>query len=86
MEKMYSINEICKDLGVARRTVHYWIATKQLKAFHLGGKRLTRIWERDLAKFLRRGSSQRTHELRGIRVPKKPGGGRVIKTGKNRSQ
>jgi len=53
MEKMYSINEICKDLGVARRTVHDWIAKKQLRAFHLGGKRLTRVWEKDLLRFVR---------------------------------
>jgi len=53
MERMYSINEICKDLGVARRTVHHWIATKQLRAFHLGGKRLTRIWEHDLLRFVK---------------------------------
>jgi excisionase family DNA binding protein len=54
METMYSINEICKKLSVARRTVHDWIAKKQLKAFHLGGKRLTRVWERDLLKFIKR--------------------------------
>ena len=54
MERMYSINEICQELKVARRTVHHWIATGQLKAFHLGGKRITRIWERDLLKFIRR--------------------------------
>ena len=53
MEKMYSIKEICRELGVARRTVHHWIATKQLKAFHLGGKRLTRVWEKDLLRFVR---------------------------------
>ena len=53
MEKMYSINEICKDLSVARRTVHNWIATNELRAFHLGGKRLTRVWEKDLLRFVR---------------------------------
>ncbi len=53
MENMYSINEICKKFGVARRTVHHWIATKQLRAFHLGGKRLTRVWEKDLLRFVR---------------------------------
>lgn len=53
MERIYSINEICKELGVARRSVHHWIATKQLKAFHLGGKRLTRVWEKDLLWFIR---------------------------------
>ena len=53
MEKMHSIKEICRELGVARRTVHHWIAMKQLRAFHLGGKRLTRVWEKDLLRFVR---------------------------------
>lgn len=53
MEKMFTINEICRGLGVARRTVHHWITTKQLRAFHLGGKRLTRVWEKDLLRFVR---------------------------------
>ena len=53
MDKMYSINEICQELSVARRSVHHWIATKQLRAFHLGGKRLTRVWEKDLLRFVR---------------------------------
>jgi excisionase family DNA binding protein len=57
MERMYTINEICKELSVARRTVHHWIATKELKAFHLGGKRLTRVWEQDLGKFIQRGGA-----------------------------
>lgn len=52
MNKMYSINAICQELTVARRTVHHWIATQQLRAFHLGGKRLTRVWEKDLLKFV----------------------------------
>lgn len=60
MERMFTINEICKELHVARRTVHHWIATGQLKAFHLGGKRLTRVWEKDLLRFVRRrGKAQR---------------------------
>lgn len=54
MERIYSINEICKELGVARRTVHLWIQMGQLRAFHLGGKRITRVWERDLLRFIRR--------------------------------
>ena len=54
MDKMYSIKEICREFTVARRTVHHWIATRQLKAFHLGGKRLTRVWEKDLLRFARR--------------------------------
>ncbi len=54
MERIYSINEICRELGVARRTVHHWIATGQLKAFHLGGKRITRVWEKDLNRFVRK--------------------------------
>ena len=54
MEKMFSINEICNELGVARRSVHYWVANGQLKAFHLGGKRLTRVWEKDLLRFVRK--------------------------------
>lgn len=53
MENMHSINNICQQLGVARRTVHHWIATKQLKAFHIGGKRLTRVWENDLLRFVK---------------------------------
>ena len=53
MEKMFSINEICRDLNVSRRSIHHWIATKQLRAFHLGGKRLTRVWEKDLLRFVR---------------------------------
>ncbi len=60
MEKMYTINEIARDLDVSRRSVHEWIATKQLRAFHLGGKRLTRVWEKDLLRFVhRRARSQR---------------------------
>lgn len=58
MEKMFTIKEICRELGVARRTVHHWIATKQLRAFHLGGKRLTRVWEKDLLRFVRHGRSK----------------------------
>ena len=54
MEKMHTINEIARELSVSRRTVHEWIASGDLKAFHLGGRRLTRIWERDLARFVRR--------------------------------
>lgn len=49
---MHSINDICQQLGVSRRTVHHWIAMKQLKAFHIGGKRLTRVWEKDLLRFV----------------------------------
>ena len=54
MERMFSINDICKTLGVSRRSVHYWIANGQLKAFHLGGKRLPRVWEKDLLRFVRK--------------------------------
>jgi excisionase family DNA binding protein len=61
MEKMYSINEICRELSIARRTVHHWIATRQLKAFHLGGKRLTRVWEKDLLRFVR-GRTKSRHQ------------------------
>ena len=50
---MYTINEICEELNVARRTIHHWIATGQLKSFHLGGKRLTRVWEKDLLRFVK---------------------------------
>ena len=53
---MLSINDICKELGVARRTVHHWIATDRLKAFNLGGERLPRVWESDLLRFVRGGS------------------------------
>lgn len=66
METMYSINEVCEKLGVARRTVHHWIATKQLRAFHLGGKRLTRIWEHDLARFVRHSGPRRGLDSRKI--------------------
>lgn len=59
MEKMHTINEIARELSVSRRTVHEWIANGELKAFHLGGKRLTRIWERDLARFVRRGRAKK---------------------------
>jgi excisionase family DNA binding protein len=55
MQKMYTINEIARDLGVSRRSVHDWIARKELRAFHLGGKRLTRVWEHDLQRFVRKG-------------------------------
>jgi len=55
MEKIYTIAEVCRLLHVKRRAVHYWIAGRKLKAFHLGGRRLTRIWERDLKKFIVRG-------------------------------
>jgi excisionase family DNA binding protein len=58
MEKMYTINEVARDLHIARRTVHDWIAKGELKAFHLGGKRLTRIWEHDLLAFVQRGSHE----------------------------
>jgi excisionase family DNA binding protein len=54
MERMYTIKEICKELGVTRRSVHYWIAKGELKAFHLGGKRITRVWEKDLRGFVKR--------------------------------
>ena len=54
MERMYTIKEICKELGVTRRSVHYWIARGELKAFHLGGKRITRVWEKDLRGFVKR--------------------------------
>jgi|GEM_PF-1683766 len=53
MEKMHTINEIAQELGVSRRSVHEWIASGELKAFHLGGKRLTRVWEKDLLRFVR---------------------------------
>jgi excisionase family DNA binding protein len=53
MDTMFSINQICEKLGVARRTVHHWITTGRLRAFHLGGKRLTRVWEKDLLRFVR---------------------------------
>ena len=59
MEKMFTIKEICRELGVARRTVHDWIAKRQLRAFHLGGKRLTRVWEKDLLRFVRRRAKSR---------------------------
>ena len=59
MQKMYSINDVAQDLGVARRTVHDWIAKGELKAFHLGGKRLTRVWEKDLLRFVRRRAKSR---------------------------
>jgi excisionase family DNA binding protein len=58
MEKMYSINEICEELHVSRRTVHLWIQKRQLKVFHLGGKRLPRVWESDLDRFVRTGRSR----------------------------
>jgi excisionase family DNA binding protein len=54
MERMYTIREICQTLGVTRRSVHYWIAKGELKAFHLGGKRITRVWEKDLRGFVKR--------------------------------
>jgi len=54
MERMYTIKEICRALGVTRRSVHYWIAKGELKAFHLGGKRITRVWEKDLRGFVKR--------------------------------
>lgn len=58
MEKMYSINEISQELGVSRRTVHLWIQKRQLKTFYLGGKRLPRVWESDLDRFVRTGRSR----------------------------
>lgn len=58
MEHMFSINEICEKLGVSRRSVHYWIAKGQLKAFYLGGKRLPRVWEKDLLRFIRLGRAK----------------------------
>ncbi len=58
MQKMFTINEIARALGVARRTVHDWIAQGELRAFHLGGKRLTRVWEHDLERFVRTGRSR----------------------------
>ena len=53
MEKMFTINEIARELGVSRRSVHEWIARRELRAFHIGGKRLTRVWEKDLLRFVR---------------------------------
>jgi predicted DNA-binding protein YlxM (UPF0122 family) len=53
MEKIFSINEICKELSVARRTVHHRIASGQPQAFHLGEKRLTRVREKDLLRLVR---------------------------------
>lgn len=53
METMYSINQICEKVHVSRRTVHDWIAKKELRAFHVGGKRITRVWERDLLRFIK---------------------------------
>lgn len=70
MEKMYSINDICRELGVARRTVHHWIASGQVRAFHLGGKRLTRVWEKDLLEFVQRSRpSSAGSEPRRIEAP-----------------
>lgn len=54
MERMYSIKDIYERLGVSRRSVQYWIAKGQLKAFHLGAKRLPRVWEKDLLRFVLR--------------------------------
>ena len=54
MERMFSIREICQTFGVTRRSVHYWISKGELKAFHLGGKRITRVWEKDLRGFVKR--------------------------------
>ncbi len=70
MERMMTINEICRELGVARRTVHHWIATRQLRAFHLGGKRLTRVWERDLMRFIRRPDRRPSAAARAWKISK----------------
>jgi excisionase family DNA binding protein len=51
---MYTIKEICSMLGVTWRSVHYWIARGELKAFHLGRKRLIRVWELDIRGFVKR--------------------------------
>lgn len=53
MDILFSINQIRQELGVARRTIHHWITIGELRAFHLVGKRLTRVWEKDLLRFIR---------------------------------
>ncbi len=65
MDKMHTLNEICEALSVSRRSIHHWIATGQLKAFHIGGKRLTRVWEKDLDRFVRGRARAQAKRSRG---------------------
>ncbi len=51
---MYGVNEVCRALRAARRSDHDSITKVELKAFHLGGKRIIRAWEMDLRGFVKR--------------------------------
>ncbi len=52
MNTLYTIKETCSILKVKRCQVLRWIYSGKLRAFKLGGGRLWRIRERDLARFV----------------------------------
>ena len=53
IDEYFTINEICAGLQVIRRTVSSWIKRGQLKASKLGARRLWRVREKDLRRFLK---------------------------------
>jgi len=60
--------EVCRALWAARRSDHGSITKGELKAFHLGGKRIIRVWEMDLRGFVKRTGQQCDHRHRGRSV------------------
>jgi excisionase family DNA binding protein len=54
MSKIFTIKEICGELKVSRKTVLHWIEAGELRAFKIGsGRRLWRICEQDLSRFIK---------------------------------
>lgn len=53
MDRYYTTAEIAQALHIHRTTVVSWIKSKELIAVKLAGRRLWRIGERDLGRFLR---------------------------------
>jgi excisionase family DNA binding protein len=58
MRELLKLRDVCKILGVSRRTALRWIYSGKLNAFKVGG-RLWRIRERDLVRFTKSGSTTR---------------------------
>ena len=52
MQAIYTLKETCEALKVKRSQVLRWVYAGKLRAFKLGGGRLWRIRERDLARFV----------------------------------
>ena len=54
MGKLLTIKDVCAELKVNRKTILRWIEAGELKAFKLGsGRRLWRIKEQELKKFIK---------------------------------